>query len=236
MWGEREGRLPHRVDGRDVDGGRVRVGRLARLRRAAVVPPEQAGAGPALPLDCPRSASRRRDQDRRRDVQPGTGRRSDRLPQGRTVGSEDRGSRFAGPEIASSSSGDAAGSGTVEGHKYAFSRSVAHFLSPLSGVEIPPPRSSTSRSGARATPTWPRSTRPCATAAEGPLRGILGYTDEQVVSSDFVGDRRSSIFDAAAGIQLNPRFFKVVSWYDNEAGYAARCVDLLELMARRDAR
>ena len=73
-------------------------------------------------------------------------------------------------------------------------------------------------------------------AAEGPLRGILGYTDEQVVSSDFVGDRRSSIFDAAAGIQLNPRFFKVVSWYDNEAGYAARCVDLLELMARRDAR
>ena len=73
-------------------------------------------------------------------------------------------------------------------------------------------------------------------AAEGPLHGILGYTDEQVVSSDFVGDRRSSIFDAAAGIQLNPRFFKVVSWYDNEAGYAARCVDLLELMGRRDAR
>ena len=72
-------------------------------------------------------------------------------------------------------------------------------------------------------------------AAEGRLRGILGYTEEQVVSSDFVGDRRSSIFDAAAGIQLNPRFFKVVSWYDNEAGYAARCVDLLELMAKRDA-
>jgi glyceraldehyde 3-phosphate dehydrogenase len=71
-------------------------------------------------------------------------------------------------------------------------------------------------------------------AAEGPMRGILGYTDEQVVSSDFIGDRRSSIFDAAAGLQLNPRFFKVVSWYDNEAGYAARCVDLLELMARRD--
>ncbi len=73
-------------------------------------------------------------------------------------------------------------------------------------------------------------------AAEGPLRGILGYTDDQVVSSDFVGDRRSSIFDAAAAIQLNSRFFKVVSWYDNEAGYAARCVDLLELMARRDTR
>ena len=73
-------------------------------------------------------------------------------------------------------------------------------------------------------------------AAAGPLRGILGYTEEEVVSSDFVGDRRSSIFDATAGLELNPRFFKVVSWYDNEAGYAARCVDLLELMARRDGR
>jgi glyceraldehyde 3-phosphate dehydrogenase len=73
-------------------------------------------------------------------------------------------------------------------------------------------------------------------AAAGPLRGILGYTEEEVASSDFLGDRRSSIFDAAAGIELNPRFFKVVSWYDNEAGYAARCVDLLELMARRDGR
>jgi glyceraldehyde 3-phosphate dehydrogenase len=73
-------------------------------------------------------------------------------------------------------------------------------------------------------------------AADGPMRGILGYSDDEVVSSDFIGDRRSSIFDAAAGIQLNRRFFKVVSWYDNEAGYAARCVDMLELMARRDRR
>jgi glyceraldehyde 3-phosphate dehydrogenase len=73
-------------------------------------------------------------------------------------------------------------------------------------------------------------------AAEGPMRGILGYTEDEVVSSDFIGDRRSSIFDAAAGIALNRRFFKVVSWYDNEAGYAARCVDLLELMAGRDRR
>jgi glyceraldehyde 3-phosphate dehydrogenase len=73
-------------------------------------------------------------------------------------------------------------------------------------------------------------------AAEGPMHGILGYTDDQVVSSDFIGDQRSSIFDAAAGIELNHRFFKVVSWYDNEAGYAARCVDLLALLARRDRR
>jgi glyceraldehyde 3-phosphate dehydrogenase len=73
-------------------------------------------------------------------------------------------------------------------------------------------------------------------AADGPLRGILAYTDEEIVSSDFIGDRHSSIFDAAAGIELNKRFFKVVSWYDNEAGYATRCVDLLELLARKDGR
>jgi glyceraldehyde 3-phosphate dehydrogenase len=73
-------------------------------------------------------------------------------------------------------------------------------------------------------------------AAAGPMKGILAYVDEEVVSSDFIGDRHSSIFDARAGIELNPRFFKVVSWYDNEAGYATRCVDLIELMARKDAR
>ena len=72
------------------------------------------------------------------------------------------------------------------------------------------------------------------TASEGSMKGFLGYTDEEVVSSDFIGDRRSSIFDAKAGIELNKRFFKVVSWYDNEAGYATRCVDLLKLMASKD--
>lgn len=71
-------------------------------------------------------------------------------------------------------------------------------------------------------------------ASETTMKGVLGYTDEEVVSSDFVGDRRSSIFDAKAGIQLNDRFFKVVSWYDNEAGYAARCVDMFKLMAEKD--
>ncbi|MFO0861748.1 MAG: type I glyceraldehyde-3-phosphate dehydrogenase [Phycisphaerales bacterium] len=71
-------------------------------------------------------------------------------------------------------------------------------------------------------------------AAEGSMKGILGYTDEEVVSSDFVGDRRSSIYDAKAGIELNKRFFKVVSWYDNEAGYAARCVDLIKYLASKD--
>jgi glyceraldehyde 3-phosphate dehydrogenase len=72
-------------------------------------------------------------------------------------------------------------------------------------------------------------------AADGPLKGILAYTEEEVVSSDFIGDRHSSTYDAKAGIELNRRFFKVASWYDNEAAYTARCVDLLELMARDDS-
>ncbi|MBN8646136.1 MAG: type I glyceraldehyde-3-phosphate dehydrogenase [Planctomycetes bacterium] len=71
-------------------------------------------------------------------------------------------------------------------------------------------------------------------ASEGTMKGVLGYTDEEVVSSDFIGDRRSSIYDAKAGIELNKRFFKVCSWYDNEAGYAARCVDLIKYMANKD--
>jgi glyceraldehyde 3-phosphate dehydrogenase len=72
------------------------------------------------------------------------------------------------------------------------------------------------------------------TSAEGSMKGVLGYTDEEVVSSDFIGDHRSSIYDARAGIELNKRFFKVVSWYDNEAGYAARCIDLIRYMAGKD--
>ena len=69
---------------------------------------------------------------------------------------------------------------------------------------------------------------------EGAMKGVRGYTNEEVVSSDFIGDSRSSIYDAKAGIQLNDRFFKVVAWYDNEAGYAARCVDMFKLMAEKD--
>ena len=72
-------------------------------------------------------------------------------------------------------------------------------------------------------------------ASEGTMKGVLGYTDEEVVSSDFIGDRRSSIFDAKAGIELNKRFFKIVSWYDNEAGYAARCVDMMRYIANKDS-
>ncbi|KAG5546902.1 hypothetical protein RHGRI_018908 [Rhododendron griersonianum] len=68
-------------------------------------------------------------------------------------------------------------------------------------------------------------------ASEGPLLGILGYTDEDVVSNDFLGDSRSSIFDAKAGIGLSASFMKLVSWYDNEWGYSNRVLDLIEHMA-----
>ncbi len=63
-------------------------------------------------------------------------------------------------------------------------------------------------------------------ASEGELSGILGYTDEAVVSQDFVGDARTSIFDAEAGIELNENFFKIISWYDNECGYSNKLIDL----------
>lgn len=65
-------------------------------------------------------------------------------------------------------------------------------------------------------------------ASEGEMKGILGYTEEPVVSQDFVSDPRTSIFDAGSGIELNSKFFKVVSWYDNEFGYSNKLVDLAE--------
>jgi glyceraldehyde 3-phosphate dehydrogenase len=65
-------------------------------------------------------------------------------------------------------------------------------------------------------------------ASQSYLKDILGYTDEEVVSTDFLHDSHSSIFDAASGIELNSRFFKLISWYDNEWGYSQRCVDLLK--------
>lgn len=71
-------------------------------------------------------------------------------------------------------------------------------------------------------------------ASEGDLNGVLGYTDEQVVSMDFRTDSRSSIFDADAGIELNGNFFKVVSWYDNEWGYSCRVIDLMLYMAKKE--
>lgn len=71
-------------------------------------------------------------------------------------------------------------------------------------------------------------------AADGPLNGILGYTEDEIVSSDLNGDTRSSIFDAKAGISLNKNFVKLVSWYDNEWGYSRRVLDLLVYIAKVD--
>jgi len=71
-------------------------------------------------------------------------------------------------------------------------------------------------------------------ASEGSMKGILGYTDEDLVSSDFIGDDRSSIFDAKAGIQLSKTFVKLVSWYDNEMGYSNRVIDLITYMQSQD--
>jgi len=71
-------------------------------------------------------------------------------------------------------------------------------------------------------------------AANGPLKSIIAYTEDEVVSSDFIGDTHSCIFDAQAGIALNNNFVKLVAWYDNEMGYSNRVVDLIEYMASKE--
>jgi len=70
-------------------------------------------------------------------------------------------------------------------------------------------------------------------ASEGELKGVLGYTEDTVVSSDFIGDPRTSVFDAKAGIALTDTFVKVVSWYDNEWGYSCKALDLIEYIAAK---
>lgn len=72
-------------------------------------------------------------------------------------------------------------------------------------------------------------------ASEGPLKGILGYTEDEIVSTDLNGNTNSSIFDAKAGISLNDNFVKLVSWYDNEWGYSRRVLDLIAYIAKVDA-
>lgn len=71
--------------------------------------------------------------------------------------------------------------------------------------------------------------------SEGSMKGVLGYTEDQVVSTDFLGDDRSSIFDAKAGIQLSNTFVKLISWYDNEYGYSNRVIDLVKYMEQKDS-
>ncbi|MEG0035955.1 MAG: type I glyceraldehyde-3-phosphate dehydrogenase, partial [Oscillospiraceae bacterium] len=73
-------------------------------------------------------------------------------------------------------------------------------------------------------------------ASEGALKGILGYTDEKVVSSDFLGDSRTSIFDAEAGIMLNDKFVKLIAWYDNEWGYSNKLLDMIQYVSALEAK
>ncbi len=71
-------------------------------------------------------------------------------------------------------------------------------------------------------------------ASEGAMKGVLGYTEDMVVSSDFIGDSRTSIFDAKAGIALTDTFVKLVAWYDNEWGYSSKVLDLIAHMSKVD--
>ena len=71
-------------------------------------------------------------------------------------------------------------------------------------------------------------------AVAGPMKGVMDYTDEKVVSTDFTGNDASSIFDAEAGIALNQNFVKLIAWYDNEWGYSKRVCDLLVYAAKKD--
>ncbi len=73
-----------------------------------------------------------------------------------------------------------------------------------------------------------------AEASRGEMKGVLGYTNDPVVSTDFTGDSHSSIFDAGAGMELNSNFFKVIAWYDNEWGYSNRAIDLILAMAEKE--
>jgi len=69
-------------------------------------------------------------------------------------------------------------------------------------------------------------------AAEGPLKGILQYTEDEIVSCDVIGNSHSSVFDAKSTMVMGDNFLKVISWYDNEWGYSNRCIDLFKLMAK----
>lgn len=82
--------------------------------------------------------------------------------------------------------------------------------------------------------TYDEICRAMATAAQGEMQGVLCYTSDPVVSTDFTGDPHSSIFDATAGMELNSNFFKVIAWYDNEWGYSNRAIDLILTMAAKE--
>ena len=82
--------------------------------------------------------------------------------------------------------------------------------------------------------TYEEICRAMLNAAQGEMKDIVEYCDEEVVSSDFIGNHHSCIFDKTAGIALNDRFYKLIAWYDNEMGYSSRLVDLIDYFARKD--
>ncbi|HSQ03064.1 MAG TPA: type I glyceraldehyde-3-phosphate dehydrogenase, partial [Burkholderiales bacterium] len=81
--------------------------------------------------------------------------------------------------------------------------------------------------------TYPEICAEMKAQSQGALKGILGYTDEKVVSTDFRGESCTSVFDAEAGIALDPTFIKVVSWYDNEWGYSCKVLEMVRVIAGR---
>merc|ERR1711935_314695 len=143
-------------------------------------------------------------------------------------GKDWRGGRGAGQNIIPSSTGAAKAVGKV----------TPELNGKLTGMafRVPTPDVSvvdlTVRLGKDA--TYQEICKTMKAASEGSMNGILGYTEDEVVSQDFVTCPLSSIFDAKAGIQLSPRFLKVISWYDNEWGYSNRMVNLAHHMASQD--
>jgi len=143
-------------------------------------------------------------------------------------GKDWRGGRGAGQNIIPSATGAAK----------AVSKVIPELEGKLTGMafRVPTPDVSvvdlTVRIGTSA--TYDEICQAVKAASEGEYKGVLGYTEDEVVSSDFIGDTHSSIFDAKAGIGLNKNFVKLVAWYDNEYGYSCRVVDLIVYMASVD--
>lgn len=138
-----------------------------------------------------------------------------------------RGGRGAGQNIIPSSTGAAKAVGKV----------IPELNSKLTGMSfrVPTPNVSVVDLTVRLSKpaTYKEICAKMKEASEGELKGILGYTEDAVVSNDFIGDPRTSIFDAEAGIQLSDTFVKLVSWYDNEWGYSNKVVDLVEYIASK---
>ncbi|KAK5828397.1 hypothetical protein F5H01DRAFT_327991 [Linnemannia elongata] len=143
-------------------------------------------------------------------------------------GKDWRGGRGAGANIIPSSTGAAKAVGKV----------IPELNGKLTGMafRVPTPDVSVVDLTARlATPaTYEQIKAAIKKASENEMKGIMGYTEDEVVSTDFIGDTHSSIFDAKAGIALSDTFVKLVSWYDNEVGYSNRCVQLIEYMYSKD--